>query len=90
MDPSESRQEKLERLRLQREAERKKKENNLESILNSLDQLDQYLDKELKDDEVYGFSLVKEEVKEVVKENIVKVSHKINKISDLIDKFNKI
>jgi hypothetical protein len=86
MDPSESRQEKLERLRLQREAERKKKENNLESILNSLDQLDQYLDKELKDDEVYGFSVVKEEVKE----NIVKVSHKINKISDLIDKFNKI
>jgi hypothetical protein len=86
MDPTESRQEKLERLRLQREAERKKKENNLESILNSLDQLEEYLDKELKDDEVYGFSVVKEEVKE----NIVKVSHKINKISDLIDKFNKI
>jgi hypothetical protein len=93
----ESRQEKLERLRLQREAEKKKKENNLEVTLDSLDKLDIYLDTQLKD-EKYGFPELngEEAIQEVnvelneVRETIVKIPHKINKIADLIDKFSKI
>lgn len=68
-----SRNEKLEKLRQKREDEKKKKEYEIENALDSLKNLDLYLDKEL------------------VIPNIIEEpkNKKTNKISDLINKFNK-
>ena len=72
-----SRNEKLEKLRQQRENEKKKKEEDVENALNSLEQLNLYLDKELV---IHGDISEKTESKKKIP----------NKISDLINKFNKL
>ena len=83
---NESRKEKLERLRLQRENEKKKKESSVEEVLNNLNELEEFLKFYLdeKSEEVIPVEIIK---KETEKER--EIEKKPNKIKDLIDKFNK-